>query len=79
MKNVVILGSTGSIGVNALKVLRNLGGWRVLGLAANSKLKALNAQVREVKPAYLSIFDYAAWKEFRTCVPRGVKLLPPGV
>ncbi len=79
MKNVVILGSTGSIGVNAVKVIRNLGGWRVLGLAANSDLKALRAQLLAVKPAYVSVFDYASWKEFSSTVPRGVKLLAPGV
>ncbi|MBI4349811.1 MAG: 1-deoxy-D-xylulose-5-phosphate reductoisomerase [Elusimicrobia bacterium] len=80
MKNVVILGSTGSIGLNAVKAVKNLGaGWRVLGLAANSNLGALSAQARELKPAYLSVFDYAAWKEYRARVPRGTKLLAPGV
>ena len=80
MKNVVILGSTGSIGVNAVKAVKNLGkGWRVLGLAANSNLKALRAQLLAVKPAYVSVFDYAAWKEFSAAAPRGVKLLAPGV
>ena len=80
MKNVVILGSTGSIGVNAVKAVKNLGsGWRVLGLTANSDLKALAAQVKAVKPAYVAVFEYAAWKEFRPLVPRGVKLLSPGV
>ena len=80
MKNVVILGSTGSIGVNAVKAVKNLGkGWRVAGLAANSDLKALSAQVRALKPAYVAVFDYAAWKDFRGALPRGVKLLPPGV
>ena len=80
MKNVVILGSTGSIGVNALRAVRNLGkGWRVLGLTANSDLKALSSQVRAVKPACVAVFDYAAWKEYSACVPRGVKLLSPGV
>jgi 1-deoxy-D-xylulose-5-phosphate reductoisomerase len=80
MKNIVILGSTGSIGVNAVKAVKNLGkGWRVLGLAANSSLKALLAQVWEVRPAYAAVFDYAAWKELKACAPRGVKILPPGV
>lgn len=80
MKNVVILGSTGSIGVNAVKAVKNLGkGWRVLGLAANSNLEALRAQLLSVRPAYVSVFDYASWKEFSRAVPRGVKLLPPGV
>ncbi len=79
-KNIVILGSTGSIGVNAVKAVRNLGkGWRVLGLAANSNLKALAAQMREARPAYVSVFDYDAWKELRASAPRGVKVLPPGV
>jgi 1-deoxy-D-xylulose-5-phosphate reductoisomerase len=80
MKNIVILGSTGSIGLNAVKAVKNLGkGWRVLGLAANSNLKALAAQMREVKPAYVSVFDYAAWRELKASAPRGVKVLPPGV
>ncbi len=80
MKNIVILGSTGSIGVNAVKSVKNLGkGWKVLGLAVNSNLKALAAQVREVRPAYVSVFDYAAWKELKASAPRGVKVLPPGV
>jgi len=79
-KNVVILGSTGSIGVNAVKAVKNLGkGWRVLGLAANSNLKALAAQMREARPAYVSVFDYDAWKELKASAPRGVKVLPPGV
>lgn len=80
MKNVVILGSTGSIGVNAVKSVRNLGkGWRVLGLAANSSVAALRAQIREVRPACVTLFDYAAWQELKADLPRGVKLLPPGV
>ncbi len=80
MKNVVILGSTGSIGVNALKSVRKLGkGWRALALSANSNVKALLAQAREARPAYLSVFDYEAWKELKTAAPRGVKVLPPGV
>lgn len=79
-KNVVILGSTGSIGVNALKAVRNLGkGWKVLGLAAGSNLRALSAQVREFRPSFVSVFDYASWKELKGAAPRGVKVLPPGV
>lgn len=80
MKNVVILGSTGSIGVNALKSVRKLGkGWRALALSANSNVKALLAQARVARPAYLAVFDYEAWKELKAAAPRGVKILPPGV
>ncbi|MCX5790948.1 MAG: 1-deoxy-D-xylulose-5-phosphate reductoisomerase [Elusimicrobia bacterium] len=80
MKNVVILGSTGSIGANALLAIKKLGpGWRVLGLTANSNLGALRRQVRDFRPRCVAVFDYAAWKEFSADVPRGVRLLPPGV
>ncbi|PIU20387.1 MAG: 1-deoxy-D-xylulose-5-phosphate reductoisomerase [Elusimicrobia bacterium CG08_land_8_20_14_0_20_59_10] len=80
MKNVVILGSSGSIGLNAVRAIKKLGpGWRVLGLAVNSNLKELRRQLRELRPAHAAVFDYGAWKEFRSEVPRGVKLLPPGV
>jgi 1-deoxy-D-xylulose-5-phosphate reductoisomerase len=80
MKNIVILGSTGSIGANAVAAVKNLGkGWRVLGLSANSNLKALAAQMRAVKPAYVTVFDHAAWQELKAAAPRGVKVLPPGV
>lgn len=80
MKNIVILGSTGSIGVNAVKAVRNLGkGWKVLGIAANSNLKVLGAQMRALKPGYVTAFDYEAWKELKATAPRGVKVLPPGV
>ena len=80
MKNIVILGSTGSIGVNAVKAVKNLGkGWKVLGIAANSNLEALGAQMRALKPGYVTAFDYEAWKELKASAPRGVKVLPPGV
>ncbi len=80
MKSVVILGSTGSIGVNAIKSVRKLGrGWRVSGLAANSNVKALLAQARQVRAAFVSVFEYEAWKELKAAAPRGVRVLPPGV
>ena len=80
MKNLVILGSTGSIGANAVAAAANLGkGWRVLGLSANSSVDALLAQAKRARPAYLSVFDHAAWKELKARAPRGARVLPPGV
>lgn len=80
MKSVVILGSTGSIGVNAIKSVRKLGrGWRVAGLAANSNVKALLGQARQVRPDCVAVFDYEAWKELKASAPRGLRVLPPGV
>ena len=38
MKNIVVLGSTGSIGKNTLEVVRNLKDkFRVIGLSSNSR------------------------------------------
>lgn len=80
MKNVVILGSTGSIGVNALLAIKKLGpGWRAFGLTANSNLELLRRQIRACRPAYVAVFDYAAWKEFGADMQRGPRLLAPGV
>lgn len=50
-KNIVILGSTGSIGVNALDVVRrNKKDFNVVGLAANNNVKLMLSQIREFKP-----------------------------
>ncbi len=78
MKNICILGSTGSIGRNALKVADNLG-WKVSGMAANSNIGEFAAQVRVHRPKYAAVFDHKASAEFKKTLPRGTRLLPPGV
>ena len=51
MKNIVILGSTGSIGTQTLDVVRNLPGqFNILGLSAGANVNLLCAQVNEHKP-----------------------------
>lgn len=58
MKRVVILGSTGSIGQNVLRVVRHLPErFRVVGLAARSSIDVLEAQVREFSPKGVAVFD----------------------
>ncbi len=56
MKNIVILGSTGSIGEQALEVARS-GGYKVLGIAAGSNIEKLEAQAREFKVKAVGVFD----------------------
>lgn len=53
-RNIAILGSTGSIGIQTLDVARNLG-IRVLGMTANSNLELLEKQIREFKPQIVSV------------------------
>jgi len=80
MKNIVILGSTGSIGVSALQVIENLSPeYRVLGLCANSNWKLLIKQVKKFKPKYVAIYDDQACKKAKEHIPKGVKLLPCGI
>ena len=55
MPNVVILGSTGSIGTQTLEVIRYLPEFKVLGLAAGSNYEHLRSQIAEFKPAFASI------------------------
>ncbi|HAF96258.1 MAG: 1-deoxy-D-xylulose-5-phosphate reductoisomerase [Elusimicrobia bacterium GWF2_52_66] len=80
MKKIVILGSTGSIGKNALSAVKKLGaGYKAFGLSANSNLEELLAQVRAFRPRYVSVFDYDASQRLKGLLPQGVKLLAPGV
>ena len=54
MKNLAILGSTGSIGQQTLQVVRNLAGrFRVVGLAAAQNFDLLSAQIAEFQPQFI--------------------------
>ncbi|MCB9746880.1 MAG: 1-deoxy-D-xylulose-5-phosphate reductoisomerase [Candidatus Omnitrophica bacterium] len=55
-KRVVILGSTGSIGVNTLKVIeRYPEKFEVLGLTAYNNIKLLEKQVKRFSPKYIAV------------------------
>ena len=66
-KNLSILGSTGSIGCQALEVARNLG-LTVSGLAAYSNIGLLETQIREFRPQAVAVFDFYAAKELKLSV-----------
>ena len=66
MKNVVLLGSTGSIGTSTVKVAEDLPDQiRLLGLAAGGNSELLLEQTRKHKPAIISINDPAKAEELR--------------
>jgi 1-deoxy-D-xylulose-5-phosphate reductoisomerase len=55
-KRIAILGSTGSIGKNALRVIKALGpDYRVTAISAHSNFELLAAQAREFKPACVAL------------------------
>ncbi len=62
MKEIIILGSTGSIGTQSLEVCRRYG-YRVTALAAGSNTELLEKQAREFKPLIVAVFNKDAAKE----------------
>jgi len=67
MKNVVLLGSTGSIGASAIKVAGDLPDHiRLVGLAAGNNVELLLRQTLQHRPAAVCIGDAAKAAELRT-------------
>ncbi len=69
MKNIAVLGSTGSIGKNTLEVVRNLNrnGYPVTVkyLSANSNFELVSQQIEEFKPKAAVIFDKSAYLKLK--------------
>lgn len=55
MKKIAILGSTGSIGLSALSVIRELPGFSVVGLSAKRNIDLLASQAREFSPKIVGV------------------------
>jgi len=76
MKNVVLLGSTGSIGTSTVKVAEDLPDRiRLLALGAGNNANLLLEQTRKHKPVAISIGDAAKAKELEKSVGAGVQVL----
>ncbi len=67
MKNLVLLGSTGSIGTQTLDVAEECG-YAVTALAAGRQVAPLEEQIRRFRPRYAAMFDEAAAKDLKACV-----------
>ncbi len=66
MKRLAILGSTGSIGQNAISVVvEHPQEFQVVGLAAGKNVRVLAEQVRAVRPRLVSVQDAAAARELQ--------------
>jgi 1-deoxy-D-xylulose-5-phosphate reductoisomerase len=76
MKNVLILGSTGSIGVNTLNVIRNFPDrFNVSALTVNSNTKLLLEQIEEFKPDFVVVKEKNAAEKVKHQLPADCKLL----
>lgn len=66
MKNIAILGSTGSIGQNALEVIRCFPErFRVVALSTNSNIGILEKQIKEFHPLFAGVSDPRAELKLR--------------
>lgn len=65
MKNIAILGSTGSIGTQTLEIVRDNPDLLVSVLACNSNIKVFEAQVREFKPQICVVYNEKAAVDFK--------------
>lgn len=57
-KNIVILGSTGSVGKNSLEIISNFPDrFNVTALSANTNIKLLEHQIKKFKPGFAAVYD----------------------
>jgi len=75
MKNVVLLGSTGSIGTSTVKVAEDLPDQvRLIGLAAGGNVGLLAEQTHLHHPSTISIADETLLPELSKCIPDTVEI-----
>lgn len=83
VKNVAILGATGSIGTNTLEVIESLSPrFRVIALTAHQRVAELVGQAKVHRPKWIVTTSLSAAKEFDfSGLPRGTEVLfgPEGV
>lgn len=71
---LVILGSTGSIGVNALSVIdEHPGMFEIIGLAGAGNAELLAKQAAKYKPAHLGVLDLDTSAKLSELLPAGYK------
>ena len=64
MKNVVILGATGSIGTQSLEVIEEKQGFCAYALSGNTNLALLEEQTRKFKPKFVALPDEEKARDF---------------
>ncbi|AYE33075.1 1-deoxy-D-xylulose-5-phosphate reductoisomerase [Clostridium septicum] len=66
MKNISILGATGSIGTQTLDVIRESNGdIKLIGVTANSSVDKMKEIIEEFKPKYVAMMDKASAKKIK--------------
>ena len=66
MKSIAIMGSTGSIGTQALDIIRKNKELKVVGLGAGRDVELLERQAREFRPKFVTLMNEKAAAELKT-------------
>lgn len=75
-QNIVILGSTGSIGTQALEITDNYPDkFKVIGLAAKDEIKELNQQIKKYNPQMVAVSSEKAYQEIKNEWGRQVNIV----
>ena len=66
MKNISILGSTGSIGTQALDIIRDKkDSFRVVAMSTNKNIDLLLEQIKEFKPEFVCVYDQVSCEKLK--------------
>ncbi|MEM4248085.1 MAG: 1-deoxy-D-xylulose-5-phosphate reductoisomerase [Candidatus Nanoarchaeia archaeon] len=75
-RRIAVLGSTGSIGENALKIIRHLSSeLELTGIAARNNCKRLAEQAKELGAKFAVVRDESKLEELKSMLPKGVHAL----
>jgi len=77
MKNISILGATGSIGTQTLDVIRKSNGEiNLIGISANSSVNKIIEIIKEFKPKYVAMMDEESAKSVEGfCIDNGINIV----
>ncbi len=76
MKAISILGSTGSIGCNTLKVIEHLGDFRVVALGAGENVEKLTEQIERFQPELVAVKDEKCAEKLLRQIPNSKFQIP---
>ena len=69
MKNVIILGSTGSIGTQTLEVIEKLENYKVLGLSCGKNIELIKKQIEKFSPKFICLQNLQDAKNLSVIYP----------
>lgn len=75
MKRIAILGSTGSIGISTLDVIRKFPlNFKVVGLSTQSSIGILTRQIKEFEPLFVCVGDEKKARRLKSRFKSGIKI-----